>query len=300
MSKLIHQPHDKLVKQSLSDIRVMNDFCKAHLPPSMLNAFDLNTLKLKKNTFISPEYKDSESDVLYTVQLEGSTAYIYLLCEHQTEVDPLMSLRLLHYMIRIWELHIKQHPKDTLPLPLIYPMVLYGGKSLWDAPLTIFELFGNQQERAQEWFLSPYNLIDLHRINDNELQRHMWAGLFEFALKYRKTVDYISFLEKVLHWIQKIEVNQGTDYNKTVLEYLISGIDAENSDLFLEKSAQYLSSKLQGEVMTLAQKFEQKGRREGIEEIARNLLKEGVPVETIHKCTGLPVASIKKLNATQN
>jgi len=91
-----------------------------------------------------------------------------------------------------------------------------------------------------------------------------------------------------------------------------------------QKAEEYLSNALRGEVMTLAQRFEQngiqkglekgrqEGRQEGIQEgiqegrqegielekkaIARKLLKESLPLELVSKMTGLSIAWLKTID----
>lgn len=85
----------------------------------------------------------------------NSTAYLYLLIEQQSSVDYLIAFRLLVYMVRIMERHLKQHPGNQLPL--VFPMVIYAGDDLWNAPLEIFPLFGELEVLAREHSLNPAN-----------------------------------------------------------------------------------------------------------------------------------------------
>jgi len=140
MSSSIHQPHDKFFKLSMGELQVAKDFLQAYLPSKLLCKIDLATLKLEKNSFIDETYKTNEADVIYQVKLAEYTAYIYILCEQQTVVDPYMALRLCIYTMRLIEAYHHQYP--TEPLPLVYPLVVYAGEKIWDAPLEIFSLYG--------------------------------------------------------------------------------------------------------------------------------------------------------------
>ncbi len=175
---VIHKPHDKFLKLSLGEPRVAQEFFTEHLPASVLQAMDLTTLKLENHSFIDPHYKSSEADIIYSVQLAQTTAYLFLLCEHQSTVDHWIAFRLWSYRIRLMELHIKQHPDQ--PLPLVYPLVIYTGQAPWNAPLNIFELFGNQQGLAEEWFFKPFQLLNIHQLRDEDIRRRQWCGLVEF------------------------------------------------------------------------------------------------------------------------
>ena len=59
--------------------------------------------------------------MVYSVTINNTKSYLYLLCEHQSSVDRLIAFRLLVYMIRLMETHLKQYPGQSLPL--VYPLV---------------------------------------------------------------------------------------------------------------------------------------------------------------------------------
>lgn len=270
----IHQASDKFFKQSMSDPRIARDFFETHLPPEILKQVDISTLKLQKHTFIDPAYKMVEADVVYAARMGDHVAYFYLLCENQSEIDEAMAFRLLVYMVRLIELHRKQHPKD--PLPLVYPLVIYTGEKIWSAPRDIFALFGQHETLARQIFLQPFQLIDVQRINDDVLRKRLWSGVVEFALKYRQVRNFANFLQVIFPWLNEIENDQGEDLAKSVLKYILSGIEAEDEALFIQKSEEYLSEKLRGEIMTLAQRFEQKGLEQGILQGMQQGMQQGI------------------------
>ncbi|MFM8365471.1 MAG: Rpn family recombination-promoting nuclease/putative transposase, partial [Verrucomicrobiota bacterium] len=79
----LHQPHDKLVKSTFSDLDNARGFLKAHLPESVASNADWATLQLVSGSFIDPEFAATSSDLLYTVQIDRQPALIYILFEHQ-------------------------------------------------------------------------------------------------------------------------------------------------------------------------------------------------------------------------
>ncbi|MCE3238889.1 MAG: putative transposase, partial [Gammaproteobacteria bacterium] len=167
------------------------------------------------------------------------------------------------------ELHIRQHPEE--PLPPVYTLVVYSGQDPWTAPLEIFPLFGNQEAWAREWLFKPYQLIDLQRLDDKDLQKHLGSGLLEFALKYRTIRNLASFLETLLPWVDQLEKKwsqAGIFLGRVVVEYVLDGVNSHSNEIeiFIEKVNHYLTGKLRGEVMTLAQQFEQRGVQQGIQQ----------------------------------
>ncbi len=138
MTTLIHQPNDKLFKLCLHEIIVAKEFFHAHLPTAILKQVDMDTLELQKETFIDEAYKTTEADVVYKVSLNNAVGYLYVLTEHQTNIDTWIAFRLWVYTTRIMEMHHKQNP--TKPLPVVYPMVVYAGDKPWNALLYSFNL----------------------------------------------------------------------------------------------------------------------------------------------------------------
>lgn len=302
MTRIIHHPHDKLFRASMSDIRVASDFFKAHLPAKILKKIDLKTLALQKSTFIDEAYQGSEADLIYSVNIGHSIGYLYILCEHQSEIDKDMAFRLLVYIIRAMELHRQKNPGSHLPI--VYPLVVYSGEKIWTAPVDIFELFGDEEALAREILFQPYLLLDVARLDDEELRKRLWSGLVEFALKYRDIRDLNAFFDTLLPWLEKIEIQQGENFCRIVLNYTVDGLEIDDENLFVEKVKQHLSGKLRGEAMTLAQRFEQKGIKQGIEKekmiIATRLLAEGVESVFIAKITDLSLSQIEELKKKLN
>ncbi|MFT3741117.1 MAG: Rpn family recombination-promoting nuclease/putative transposase [Gammaproteobacteria bacterium] len=260
----LHKRHDKIFKLAMDKIEVATEFFNAHLPKKILDQVDFSTLRLEDHTFIDPDYVETEADVVYSVQLNNKkTAYLYLLCEHQSTVDRLMAFRLLGYTIRVMEHHISQNPGSDIPL--VYPIVIYAGNEVWNAPLDIFPLFGELEELARETFLKPYQLLDINRTSDDELRKQQLFGIVAYALKYRKSVDFKRILDVMLAWIQLLEgqTSLGDYLGEIVLRYIITDSSMNSPDLLLEAMPRYLSPKLQGEVMTIAQQWEEQGRMKG-------------------------------------
>ncbi len=314
MTTLIHQPHDKLFKQAMADTRVAIEFFQSHLPAHILQKVDFSSLKLEKESFIDDNYKSSEADVLYSVNIENTPAYFYLLCEHQSAIDQHMSLRLFRYMLNIFDRHRKKIKKGSLPL--IYPIVIYTGEKTWNAPRTLFKLFGEHEQLAKNILLNPFQIIELQKISDHDLKQRLWSGLVEFVLKYRKVQDFADYLDTLFPWLRIVEFHEGAQYAKVVLKYVLDDLDHDEEQLIVNKAEQHLSKKLEDEVMTLAERFEQRGYKKGIQQgmqqgmqqgakqtkllLAKSLLTEGFSEVNVARLTGLELEALQVFNRPQN
>jgi predicted transposase/invertase (TIGR01784 family) len=102
------------------------------LPPGLVALIDFSTLALCPGSFVNEELNERHTDLLFSAKIAGRDAFIYVLFEHQSSFDPLMPFRLLCYMVRIWEAHLKAHP-EAKQLPVIVPVVLHHSETGWKA-----------------------------------------------------------------------------------------------------------------------------------------------------------------------
>jgi predicted transposase/invertase (TIGR01784 family) len=132
--------HDEVVKDFLSENVVAKSFFKEYLPAEITKNLDFDTLKISKDTFVDQELSKHFSDLLYHIKLNNIAAFIYLLIEHKSKEDYFTGFQLLKYMVKIWELHLKQN-KRVESLPVILPIVIYHGSKKWRIDANFISLF---------------------------------------------------------------------------------------------------------------------------------------------------------------
>lgn len=99
-------PHDALFRRTFANVEHAAAVLRSILPSAVLSRVNLATLRLVPGTFVDSSLAATESDLLFSVQVGGKPGFLYLLCEHQSTVDPLMAFRVLKYVVRILERHI--------------------------------------------------------------------------------------------------------------------------------------------------------------------------------------------------
>lgn len=277
---LLHQPHDKLFKLALADPVVAREFFQAHLPETLRQHIDFNSLVLEKSSFIDDAYKNTEADIVYSARIAGELGYLYLLSEQQTQVDPWLAFRLLVYTVRLMESHRRRYP--TQALPLVYPLVVYSGEEPWQAPQELFPLFGDAEALARDVFLKPFPLFDIQRIPDEDLRRQTLSGLVAFALKHQRTQQFNQFLAKLMPWIQALEAldidihsYSAASLSRIVIRYVIDRATEGDQQRFIAAAQQHLSEQLQGDVMTIAQQWKEEGIQIGIQKGMQQGMQQG-------------------------
>jgi predicted transposase/invertase (TIGR01784 family) len=244
---------------------------------------------------------------------------LYILLEHTSTSQPFLPYRMLKYMISIMDSYLKTaQDKEDLKLPLIYPLILYNGKTRYSHSLDLFDLFEKRdKELAKETLLSPCHLIDLTQVSDEELQKFIWFGSMALALKHIHDSDILPFLQNILKLVEELEKYDANSYIYSIMVYIAKAGKIPHEERWM-KTIQSLESADQENIMTLMnlleklqphleQKMMEKGIEKGIAqgiakgehkrelEIAKALLTQGVALDTIVAATNLPKEDIKRL-----
>jgi predicted transposase/invertase (TIGR01784 family) len=256
---------------------------------------------------VDESLKTVQSDILYRVKLkEGEYAYLYLLCEHQSTVSPLMPFRVWQYVIKIWADYLKQNKGKKLPL--VYPLVFYTGTEPYNCSVDIRDLI--QAPRSlidQVLFKQTFQLINVNQLAEDDLQGQ-WSGMMALMMRHIRDRDILIFVKKVMYFLRYLEQADGTDYVLLLLNYCLNAGEALDVKEFVETIQQGLSPRTGENVMTIAEQFIEKGRREGEArgeargkmEVAIKSLEKGLPFALIEELTGLSKKELEQLQKTQD
>lgn len=294
---VITNPHDKLFRASMHHPEVARDFLTTHLPSYIVNKIDFKSIELCPNTFIDEELKLTASDVLIKCSIEGKEGYIYILAEHQSTQDQLMSFRLIKYMTKIWDYHqTHTKKKHTLPFPAVYPIVFYTGNGVYKAPRAIWDLCGDQAELMRQILSEPFQLVDVNTIPEHALTSRMWSGTMEFLMRHRFRQHIGQELDKISQNINRLMLEEKGQFVLQLLSYIMA-VDEEHRTVSELTSIIHdkLSPDVEKEIMSLAEKLREEGELNKSIEIAKNMLAEGSEPVFVAKVTKLSLNQIKTL-----
>ena len=108
--------------------------------PEILESVDFSRLEKLPDTFIPDNLRKQESDLLYLAPYHeretDEEILIYILIEHQSQPDVVMSFRVLFYMLQIWDRQRRgwkdqKIPKEGWRFRPIVPIVFYTGQRSW-------------------------------------------------------------------------------------------------------------------------------------------------------------------------
>jgi len=135
----VSTPHDKQFQLAFGQPENAAELLRRVVPPVIGTAIDWRSLARCNVSFVDSSHQEHEADVLFTADLAGQPAFLYLLLEHKSTDQPLTALQLLRYVIRIWERHLQDHP-SARRLPPILPFVLHHGDRPWSSARSLREL----------------------------------------------------------------------------------------------------------------------------------------------------------------
>ncbi len=309
--KKMKTPHDNLFRETFSRRENALSFLKIYLPPVLLEAVDLQSLEICKDSFIEKELEDYFSDMLYKVELAGSPGYIYVLLEHKSYDDKYLHLQLLEYMIKIWRLFLKQHEnennseetlsvtsrkraKNKPPLPIVLPILIYHGDSNWPQDRRRFSSLLSGPVSLFSDYIPDFTFMlhDLTALPDDEIKGAVMLKVMQLLFKHVQDTDIMDKLPGILLLLRDVlDARTGMESLVAVFKYLFNTIDGVSAEDIKNIVEHALSKKEGGLVMTLAEKLRMEGREEGREEgevIGR--------IQLYHEILGETVPSKKELN----
>jgi len=129
-------PHDHLARRFLIDPELMADLL-AYYPQKAIDQktvglLDLKHLECKSPVSIDKNLVQGIGDLRFATSFKGSNrqSNVFLLFEHQSEIDQRIRLRGLDYIVQSYnQFEETNKGKEKLPYPIV--VVLYHGKTSW-------------------------------------------------------------------------------------------------------------------------------------------------------------------------
>lgn len=130
--------HDSLVKIIMNDPVAAQEFLEYYLPDDFKSLVDLSKITVEQESYIEESLNKKYSNITYKISTNNKEeAFVYVLVEAQSTIDYWTALRLWKYTLLLCERH--KQGKDKLPL--VYNLVIYNGKEIYNAPRNLWSLF---------------------------------------------------------------------------------------------------------------------------------------------------------------
>lgn len=308
-------PHDALFKATLGKVRHARSMLRSVLPPGLSRLVRWSTLRRRPGSFVDEALREQHTDLLFEARLRDRPAYFYVLFEHQSRAERWMILRLLRYMVRVWEEHLAREPKAT-SLPVIVPVVLHHSETGWSSPTELEELFDLGEALRSEVlpFVPRFRFVldDVSRATDDELRARSVTALVKLVLAcFRHARDMRTLLANLRPWAEILgEVRRSSSGLRAfalILRYILRAADLRPSQLralVAGATAREIEEEMLSTADMLIEEGMRKGLRKGRQEGQRAGRRQG-KAETVLKLLRLkfgrvPAATTSRVRAASD
>jgi len=261
-------PHDQFFKALFSKPELAAELIRSFVPSDVVQALDLRSLALAKDSLVDKELRAYYSDLVFQVQADGRPGYVYILLEHKSYRDDLLPLQLLRYIVRLYERHVRRS-KQRLPLPFVVPLVLYHGQRP-EVSSNILDLFDKDLVAFHRYVPSfQIEIANLTQEDDSRLRNLGIVSGVALLMKHIRDRDLQTKLPGILDLIlSTLAARSGTEAFEMVLRYVATAAtstDPEELFRILEEKG--------GETMgSVAEMLFNKGLQKGVEEARAAIL----------------------------
>lgn len=269
----IVNPHDRFFRHVFSQQETAADFLRSYLPPDIAELLDFSTLELAKDSFVDDELRQHFSDLLYQVQrFDAQPTYVYVLFEHKSYPEILISLQLLRYMTQIWDLAVRQKSRF---IPIL-PIVVYHGRTEWRLPRNFAGLFDLPQPMGEFFPDFHYWLVDLSSMEDADIKGEVLAQVAMLTLKHIFQNDLDASVRAMTPLLVELARQKtGLQFLETWLRYLAQGTNKIDEQT-LKDVVEEVSS-IGGVTMpTLAEIWTERGYQQGLQQGMQQGLQQGM------------------------
>ncbi len=293
----VSHKHDKTYRMLLSNQKdaayIINQVLKLEGKMKIIP----EELEKYKSSYVTLGLENREADIVYKLKNKN----IFFLIEHQTKIDYAMPFRLQEYELEVQKsaINIKQLKTKKYEIPTVIPIVIYTGKEQWDVRLELNKI---KDERFRRVNLSKYNLININECKKEEL------------LQSENFIDKVFLLEKTeagkefVHVLKEVIETTKEEEDIKKLSIIIQTTLREKLG---KKNVDKLIKQIKGREVTMLGSLSriidnertigiQQGIKDGIKqrnlEIAKEMKKNNIAIETIEKITGIEKEKIEKIN----
>ncbi|MBI4872551.1 MAG: Rpn family recombination-promoting nuclease/putative transposase [Candidatus Riflebacteria bacterium] len=322
--------HDHPYKLLFSHPEMVRDLLVTFVREDWVRELDFSTLERGSGSFVTDDFRERETDVVWSVRWGSRRLYVYLLIEFQSASDRFMAVRLMTYLGLLYQDLIRTGTVgDSGMLPAVLPLVLYNGKPLWAAPVDLGALIEEVPGGLERYRPSlHYLLIDELRWAESELTaaRNLVAALFRLE-RSRDPGEVRGVVRELAGWLRAPEqAGLRGDFSKWFTRTFLPGrapgqfipefndlqeVDAMLSETVVEWTKQWEKQGLDKGREDGFREGREKGRDEGRDEgrnegrdegrkheqhlVARRLLARGMSVTEVAEVTDLSVDAVEAL-----
>jgi predicted transposase/invertase (TIGR01784 family) len=300
--------YDKGYRRMLSDKRNFLDFVKSHIAAPWVDGLDTDCLEHIDAKFVTKDFKDKESDIVYKAKIKGKEVIFYILLELQSTPDFTMPLRLLVYMTELIrrlfvETEEKARERKEFKLPAVVPVVLYNGADKWSCAKSFKEYLKDYELFVPSVIDFTYIMIDINETDEDELLSvPTLVNLAMFADRKGNPARVLGRLTKVLELSRKLTEDEQVQLRAWIFDVILQKIKNKTNKntimdvkkAFERKGESEMTYAIERAIDEIEQRGIRKGELNGKLKTAMAMIDDGLPIETASKCSGISADKLRQ------
>ncbi len=298
---------DSAYKYLFSNKKIFHELITSFIDEPFIKNIKLEDIEPVDKTFVTDEFLQRESDIIYKVQMGDDEIYIYILLEFQSTVDKTIPLRMLLYITQFYDLIYRNSQRGNLPN--VFPVLLYNGVDNWTIPDKLSDLIEtNIPDRYIPKF-EYYKIIEKDIPDEVLLNIHNLASAIILLEKNRDSAGLKVAVKQIVQLIKDeniVDVRMFTKWFKrmfrrnideSIIESINNVTEVRNMITLLADNIKE-EGKIEGILEGKLEGIEigkSKGKLEGMVEYAYNMYLDGFTFEQISKYTGLSAKELESL-----
>ncbi len=275
MSELT-DPHDRFFQEIFGRPEQAVDLLQLYLPATVAAVLDPDpaSLVLQAATFVDADLRRHSSDLVFEARLkDGGSAVVYVLFEHKSRPEPLVSFQVLRYLVRLWARDLRA----GRPLLPVIPVVVYHGQARWRVARNFGALYAGPEALRPYWPEYRYALVDVSRRGAAELRGEVVTRVALELLRAIFDPRLAEELPRILALLGELRDSATvTELLRTMLVYVAASSDVVTvADL--DAAVEGAGTGAGGEmVTTLMERLMEQGREQGLDQGRREGLLAGI------------------------
>jgi len=297
-------PHDKRHKELFSNKRSFLSLLKDCIKEPWVYQLDESSITKSNNSFILQDFSEKEADIVYEATLNGKKVIFYILLELQSKVDYRMPYRLLLYIVEILRDYynhsdVNERDNKDFKFPVVFPIVFFSAKDTWTVPLNLHDMFSDYEIFGDYVLNFEYMLVNAKGY-DNDTLKGFSSKLLGLILMLEKAKNDLEFYSSIRDNLDSIGTFDNEE--KRILSMCIKIMDiaygynkSDDIQRLLNENQIQEVDRMLCDVIEYAKIEKEEIATNAKSEVAKNLLKMKIPLESIAEATGFTVQELESL-----
>jgi predicted transposase/invertase (TIGR01784 family) len=207
---------------------MVDDFLKGFVKEPFIK--NIEVIEKVNTEFHTPGFKEFRSDLFWQAKFKNLDCYIFLLFEFQSIDDKKLALRVLNYIV-LFYLSLLKNKEIKIPLPPIFPIVIYTGANKFSGKTNIKDIIQTPYKSLETIPNFRFFLFDINELSKNTLLRlTIHSNNLSSLLFSMDKMDEDKLNDELINIIELIKKNAPEELIRDFQDFLTNLVPENNME----------------------------------------------------------------------